>query len=431
MRRLLLASSLSSLPFVVGCVEGSETLTVQDKVEDAQEQIIGGSNDTADPNHDAIVYLEGNQGACTGTIIAVNGSTGYILTAGHCNGMDIMGVGSNINNLVGYNITDMGAHPNWNNDPGNGYDFRIYSFVGANGSTKVIPAATSQTYSDGTMGTIIGWGMTIDGNQNSIPTTRQAVTKPINAIYGNPPLIEWDQTSTGFCSGDSGGPTVFNGQVIGVTSFTASNNGDCQGSGVFGYSGRVDHPSVASWIAGITGGQVQMTCDTCFQSAVAPGGACSSQYDACTNNQDCIDFFNCLDACGANPSDACVNSCVNAHPTGTDLYVAIIDCGCTACSSLCVAECGTSSTTTTTTTTGAGGSAANGTGGGSNGNGGASNGNGGASSSDGAGGGGDGDSGGSGCNCSTTGSDGSSGLAGLGALALGLGVVVSRRRRRA
>lgn len=55
-----------------------------------------------------------------------------------------------------------------------------------------------------------------------------------------------------------------------MTSFTASNTGDCTGSQVFGF-GVVDFPNVADWIAGITGGQVTQTCDTCFQSVVAQG----------------------------------------------------------------------------------------------------------------------------------------------------------------
>lgn len=433
MRRVLLASVFLPLVVLVGCdVEGTVPGDV-DPTSQAEEQIINGSNDTADATHNAIVYLEGNMGACTGTIISTNGSTGYVLTAGHCNGMDVMGIGSNLNSAVGYNITDLGAHPNWNGDAGNGYDFRMYSFVGANASTPVIPVATTQEYAIGSMATVAGWGLTIDGDNGSSPTIRQQVTKPINDIFSNPPLIKYIQTNSGFCSGDSGGPSLFNGKLIAVTSFTSGNNGSCIDPG---FVGRVDHPTVASWIAQVVGGQVVQTCDTCFQSVVAQGGACAGVVDTCINNQDCSDLLTCFDGCTTN---ACYQDCANAHPTGTNLYLDIIDCACTSCSTLCAndpscASSSTTTTTTTTTTTGAGGSTANGTGGGAaNGSGGATaNGSGGASSADGSGGaGGDGDTGGTSCNCSTVGGDSDSGLVGLGAMVLGLGVVASRRRRSA
>ena len=71
-----------------GC-EVEDSAYVGEKVVEAEAKIIGGTPDTT---HKAVVFVfDENQGAaCSGTIIHKNGSTAWVLTAAHCEGMDVV-----------------------------------------------------------------------------------------------------------------------------------------------------------------------------------------------------------------------------------------------------------------------------------------------------------------------------------------------------
>jgi hypothetical protein len=97
----------------VGCDE-AELLPPSSEPE-AGAEIFGGSVDTV---HDAVVYLEG-AGSCTGTIVGASGGTGWVLTAGHCGGIQTIYVGDNLNNYdVAFNVTQDLPHPQWNGNAG-------------------------------------------------------------------------------------------------------------------------------------------------------------------------------------------------------------------------------------------------------------------------------------------------------------------------
>ncbi|MBL9026884.1 MAG: trypsin-like serine protease [Myxococcales bacterium] len=437
MRRTLLAvasfSPLLLLP--VACSVEPSPDAPEERVAERDDSIIGG---TADTTHKAVMWLydEDQGGSCSGTVIAKNGGTAWVLTAGHCEGIDFVIQANNYETCFNnndpnceavYQVTADQAHPSWNGDAGNGYDFRILTISGA-ANAPVIPAAQNPDgLSPGSPIEAVGYGIT--PNNNSI---RRHVTETVDQLYGTPPLIMADQTDgTGSCSGDSGGPVLFNGNVVGVTSFGDQN---CTQYGAYGRVQAV----YSTWIAGIIGGVVMPNCDDCFNSATQPNGACGSQYTACGNNQDCVDFATCINAC---TTDSCIQGCVNAHPTGYDLYVAIIDCGCSACASECANECGGSSSSSTgsgpgptstgaTTGSGAGGDGVGGAGDGGAGDGGSTSSGGKKKkkkSTDDA----DEDTTSSSCAVATVGSQRSDGYGLLGLGGIGLLAGILRRRRRA
>ncbi len=436
MRRILLAvascSPLLLLPVACSVEQSPDEPQGEERVAESDDSIIGG---TADTTHKAVMWLydEDQGGSCSGTVIAKNGSTAWVLTAGHCSGIDYVIQANNYESCFNnndpncegiYAVTADQAHPSWNGDAGNGYDFRILTISGA-ANAPVIPAAQNPDgLSPGSPIEAVGYGIT--PNNNSI---RRHVTETVDELYGNPPLIMADQTDgTGSCSGDSGGPVLFNGTVVGVTSFGDQN---CTQYGAYGRVQAV----YSTWIAGIIGGVVMPNCDDCFNSATQPNGACGSQYTACGNNQDCVDFATCINAC---TTDSCIQGCVNAHPTGYDFYVAIIDCGCSACASECADECGGSSSTTTTgagpgstgATSGAGGDGVGGAGDGGAGEGGSTSSGGKKKkkkSTDDA----DEDTTSSSCAVATVGSQRSDGYGLLGLGGIGLLAGILRRRRRA
>lgn len=353
MRRIVFtAAVLSSTAFLPMACNVEQPDLPKEEVEKDDAAIYGGTLDTT---NSAVMFLYNEQQgtACTGTMIAKNGSTGYILTAGHCSGMDFAFQADDVNDCPNgagcegvYQVNQDTAHPNWNGNAGDGYDFRILRVSGAT-NAPVIPAAQNPDgLSDGAAVEVSGYGITEFNNNNS---ERRHVTENVVDLYSNPPLIEADQTDgTGSCSGDSGGPVIFNGHVVGVTSF-----GD-QNCTQYGFYGRVQNV-YSSWIAGVIGGVVMPTCDDCFSTVQQPQGACAAAVDACVNNQDCLDINDCFGNCS---TDACYQDCINAHPTGWNLYSAFIDCACNACAVECEQECGGSSTTTSTTGSGPGPAAA-------------------------------------------------------------------------
>lgn len=398
----------------------------EEQVAASESEIIGGTLDTTTK---AVVFLLDEQGgACSGTIIAKSGGTAWVLTAAHCTGMDYAIQANDYEDCFGqgnsgceavYPVVEDTVHPSYNGDAGDGYDFRILAVSGA-ASAPVIPAATSP---DGVTAGVdvlaVGYGATSGGSSSN--TLRRRVTEEVSQISLNPPLLLADQTDgTGSCSGDSGGPLILNNTVVGVTSFGDQN---CTQFGGYGRVQAVYNDFIAP-IIGQPGGE--LTCDDCFNSSQQPAGACGGAYEACVNNQDCIDFADCITPC---TTDACIQACIDQHPTGTDLYIAIVDCGCNACSTECAEECGGSSSSSTTNSSsssssvGGGGVGGSGAGNGEN-NGGATNN---SSSSESSSSGGD-DEGADGgvSSCSTAGGRTSSdALLGLGLL----GLVGALRRR--
>ncbi len=342
MRRFLLSTCmLSSLALApLACSVEPESAPVEN-AEKNEEAIVGG---TADTGNKAVmwIYIENQGSACSGTMIAKNGSTGWVLTAGHCSGMTVVVQANNFEDCFEqnnpgcegvYEVTGDTAHPNWNGDPGNGYDFRILTVAGAANAPVIPPAQNPDGVSNGVQIEAVGYGETLAGN-NSL---RRHVTE---TVEDEEPLLIWaDQTDgTGSCSGDSGGPILRNGTVVGVTSFGDQN---CTQYGAYGRVQAV----YSNWIAGIIGGTVMPNCDDCFGSAQQPNGACANEVNACVENQDCLDINECFGPC---TTDACFQQCIDQHPTGWQLYSAFITCGCNACATECADECGGSSTSTST-----------------------------------------------------------------------------------
>lgn len=427
MRRAVIALPVLALAslFNVGC-EAADPATTE-VVFEAEQKIVGGSPDTT---HKAVVALfdEDQGGACSGTIIAKSGGTGWILTAAHCTGMDVAVqandysdcfVGGNPGCEAVYEVVGDTVHPNYNGNAGDGYDFRVLTISGAAGA-PVIPAATSPDgLGLGDPIEAVGYGITSANNQNN--TLRRHVTEEVGQLLSL--IIAADQTDgTGSCSGDSGGPIINNGKVVGVTSY---GDQDCTQFGAYGRVATVYN----SFIAPIVGQQVELTCNDCYQASLQGSGSCSSDYNACAGSQDCIDLNECFDACGN--SQTCFGGCIEDHPTGWTLYQNMVNCGCDACATECASECAgsssSSSSSSSSNSTNSSSSAGGAGGAGGSGNGGSGNGDG-----DGDG---DGDGGGDAADDSSTCTISAPSSSGAGthlALAFGLlaGVLGARRRRR-
>jgi trypsin len=409
----------TTLCFATACeVEDSNVMNTrpQDTVE---SEIFGGQVDTT---HDAVVYLEGG-GSCTGTIITAKNGVGWVLTAGHCDTIDYIIIGDDLQAYdVAFNVVQDVPHPQWSGDATNGYDFRLLRFSYSGGDPPVIPAATGDAGLVGQTVTHVGYGLTENGSTNK----RRAVNQVVDQIYGTPPVLGFDQSGgVGTCSGDSGGPALRNGEVVGVTSFGDS------GCVIEGYSGRV--AVVYDWIAStadITDVPAQPTCDECIGTETDQGGDCAATWAACQPQSDCLALDSCYQNCG---DDACYAQCDSTYAGVVSLLSDVYNCLClaTVCSDVCGCLYDPNSTGSSMMN-GAGGSEANG---GNSGNGGANTGDGGTNSaggSDSAGGANAADDEqdltGINCSCETPGRSGSP--VGAIGLLLAAGISLGRRRRR-
>ncbi len=420
-------------------------------VASAEQPILGGTVDNV--NHATVALAPSNsQAICSGTIIAKNGGTGYVLTAAHCIKGDphssgfpnnppppiavVLQANDYSNCFQGgtpalcdavYQVVSAKVHPGFptaqipmNQSIVN--DFAILTFTGATAATPVVPAVGNDGLVVGQNLELSGYGLT--SYPNGFTTQRRHVTTPVNQLYGL--QIEFDQTSgKGSCNGDSGGPAyeLVGGQqsVVGVTSF-----GD-QGCAQIGVYGRVQAVYNGFIAPTIGAPPVPETCDSCTLSATNAGGGCYAEVQACLSDTACDALATCLGNCAPN-DNTCVQGCASANAAGVAKYNAIFDCtNCNVCSGTCPQnQCGTTTTSSTASTST---SASTGTGGAGGAGGSSAHGSGGAGGSGGGAGGGSGPSSSTSCACAVASDDEgapSAALAAAGSLALAL----SRRRRR-
>jgi hypothetical protein len=401
----LVGFALSAM--AVACASPDTEQKTEKAAAHGESPIIGGTLDTV--NHATVALAPANSDAiCSGTIIAKNGTTGYVLTAAHCIKGDphsptfpgsppppiafVLQADDYKNCFQGqgnpalcdgvYSVTNVQVHPGFPTAPipmnqSITDDFAIITFSGATPTTPVVPPASSDGLAVGQNLELSGYGLT--SYPNGFTRQRHHITLPVDQLFGL--QIAFNQAGPsgpeGACNGDSGGPAykVIGGQqqVVGVTSF-----GD-QGCAQLGVYGRVQ-AVYNDFIAPIIGAPVMVTCDSCTLSAVNPGGSCFAQVQACQNDTGCNTLYDCLANCAPN-DNACVQTCANAAtPASINMFNAIFECAnCQACSAYCPqTQCGTTSSTTgattgtgsastgtvvpTTSTTGAGG-AGNGSGG--------------------------------------------------------------------
>jgi Trypsin len=227
--------------------------------------IIGGTLDT-NPAHDAVAYLLNTDGyACGGTLIYPN----ILMTAAHCVTEDNSNTPLPPSKLETYFCRDLlncdednnmyaaievYVHPNY--DYSNYYgDFalvRLASPVSSN-ITPIPPLPPSLGLSsptdDGMTLTFVGYGRTIGTDSTSATTDRMVVTNTLEGVchdtssctlslftgrYAAPYSLYIDESYSGTCKGDSGGPglATFNGTLYaaGITSY---GYGDCAGQRIY------------------------------------------------------------------------------------------------------------------------------------------------------------------------------------------------------
>lgn len=338
-RSLLGLVGLSSFLLASGCI--AENPSSERSGGRAELPIFNGTIDNQDPQHDAVVAVLSATSECTGTLIKkdVANKKGYVLTAAHCmqeapevvvRGLDYSSGG------VSYPVVDYKADSAYD---GQKFDFAMVTFQWGGGQAEppqVIPAMT--TVQDdlivGSTVDFVGYGKTESNANNSKRYHVEGMLDMVSTytVHYNQSNMGPFANDSGPCSGDSGGPAIYNVPGVGEVVAAVTSYGDAQCTKE-GTSSRVSTAEqfIADYIA--NGGGGAQTCDQCAQSSTSQGGACENAWNACTNDADCVALVQCLNNCGPQ---SCVDACVQNNPNGVDLYSATLQC---ICDSGCPSEC--------------------------------------------------------------------------------------------
>jgi hypothetical protein len=158
-------------------------------------------------DYPSVGILLGYRGACTGSLISKHA----VLTAGHCHGMDYFKIGR-----TKYPVVKTVFHPNAANEK---YDLAIAIISGSPSARQMVLSEEDLVFS-GIYIQIIGVGKMIERGK-FWGLKRMGITE----VKQDDELSYLFSGGSGVCPGDSGGPAIVNGKIVGIN--VARLLGDC------------------------------------------------------------------------------------------------------------------------------------------------------------------------------------------------------------
>lgn len=230
--------------------------------DDVNPYIVGGEEANIQDHPFTVALTQSGSQFCGGTIAAPN----KIVTAAHCvEGTDpaSIEVVSGRTKMSGTDgtvskVTDIWVHPEYTDASGSGFDAAVLTLEGeVKEAPATLAAPDDPAYAPDTMTTVLGWGTTSSGGQQSdhllkvdVPIVDQA---KCNENYGGG--ITDTMVCAGFpeggkdaCQGDSGGPLVVGTKLMGIVSW---GEGCAQPGkpGVYAHVGKM-HDEIAAQVNG-------------------------------------------------------------------------------------------------------------------------------------------------------------------------------------
>lgn len=360
----LVPSSILLFAAVSGCDQSIPEDLPADRpggdVAEGEQAIINGSFDA---ENDAVCALmaESGQGLypfCTGTVIKVEGSTGYAITAAHCiaegTTPDYLVCTDRYDDCPGstckiYPVNNVSVHPQYDGAPS--YDVAMLTIGQASGAA-VVPALAKDGLGNGDPLEFSGYGVTNGFNQTpssqrnrSFSIVQQLYLDAIEAPQSH------DGTYGGTCFGDSGGPVfIGSGASKNIVGITSQGDENCD---QVGYYARIEY--VWDFVGAYIGEPTTPPdppdppnpCVECMTNAQA--GECATQAQACDVDAECTGYRSCINGCAGDA--ACVEGCGVTYPNGWQPYADLMFC--VACGS-CAATCQDPACASNPTTSGGG-----------------------------------------------------------------------------
>lgn len=253
-----------------------------------------------------VVRVEGGGRFCSGTIVAADDTTGWVMTAAHCvlshyglgyvgRPIDTVWLGRVIAEAAPFPATRTFVHPRFdfvraeiegNVDPwpvGSAWDVALVEVADAGGTfgpLAIAPlGAAEDALAAGTALSIAGFGIT--DPPDGYPAERFRGTTAVHSIVttarAQADLVIVDESggAGGPCFGDSGGPAVVDTggglRVAGVASGNVAVVAPCGDKATYARASQAE-----GFVAAVRAGEtpVPESCSACAIVAGAPGGAC-------------------------------------------------------------------------------------------------------------------------------------------------------------
>jgi trypsin len=197
----------------------------------ASADVVGGERVSIN-DYPFAVYLTTADGFqfCGGTLVAPD----KVVTAAHCaadqepSAIRVVGGREDKQSDAGTvaEVKDIWVHPEYTNALA-GYDVAVLTLA-SDLDYGTIPIATDEPYKEGTKTTVLGWGRTKDGGEQSryllaasVPVMADKDCKTAYKAYNADAMVcaGLPQGGIDTCQGDSGGPLVIDGRLAGIASW--------------------------------------------------------------------------------------------------------------------------------------------------------------------------------------------------------------------